>query len=771
MSTTLAKKSTIKINNNLSFYSQVISTETKKVNIATDHFFIVDCSGSMYSDLKKVKQHLKNKLPTSVKDNDTITIIYFSGKGEFGVLQEFIEIKSIKDFTQLNKVIDKLDTIGLTAFKEPLDEVYNIITKRQVKDRAYSIIFMTDGYDNCWSEKEILNSVSRLKPLVSNAVFVEYGHYANKELLFKMAEEIGGTSIFAENFYTYEPIFEKAIQSTGTLSKKEVTLDKIPSSSLVYTIKDNNIISFKIEEDNKVLVPEDTVCLYYFTNDVTKEKEIKATDLEKNSLIGLTASLYILSQKAQSKTIYSILEYLGDVSLIKKYSKAIGKQAITNFESDIVAIVNDSSLLFKEGYDPSFMPDPNEYCLLDLLEDLSKSKENRIYVNHPDWEYNKISLGTKQKSNLSAEDQEKLKVLNEKYNNESNVPDKVALQEQIDEIKAKDFKLKTEYDKFQSYSFSNFVLNEKRPNINVSATRNIKITGFPKNQWDITEWDSFDTKNYNLVVDGIKNVKNIFVSLSKDMFLKLKNLKLLNNPPKIYNPKLIYEIDLTDIGVVNRALTINITAEETAKDQWKLMKLKAAKKVFDHYLKALAYDDGKFNKKLFESKEQADWLESLGISESGFNPEKESVESVDNYPSVELNIAIASLSAIGKVEDAAKKYEESKTADPAKFKCNLNLFIMFDYIKQYDDFINSSVYTNSNNKEKTLNQWLENSLDSVKEMKNELMNQMSKRKFSLIMSQSWFSDLLSRNDKELTLTLDNREVKFTMDLTSKSVKK
>ena len=54
----------------------------------TNHVVVIDVSGSMSYELPKLRTQLKDKLVHLLRDDDTVSIIWFSGRGEFGVLTE-----------------------------------------------------------------------------------------------------------------------------------------------------------------------------------------------------------------------------------------------------------------------------------------------------------------------------------------------------------------------------------------------------------------------------------------------------------------------------------------------------------------------------------------------------------------------------------------------------------------------------------------------------------------------------------------------------------
>jgi hypothetical protein len=75
--------------------------------VGKNFVFVVDVSGSMSGSLSKMRTHLKNNLAQFICDDDTISIIYFSGKGECGTIFTGLNIKDNQDLLYANKAIDK----------------------------------------------------------------------------------------------------------------------------------------------------------------------------------------------------------------------------------------------------------------------------------------------------------------------------------------------------------------------------------------------------------------------------------------------------------------------------------------------------------------------------------------------------------------------------------------------------------------------------------------------------------------------------------------
>lgn len=121
----------------------------KPVEQSVNHVFAVDVSGSMYDVLPKMRSHIKSKLALLVKPKDTVSIIYFSSKSQYGVVFEGEVISGLQDLSKLHQSIDKyLQTLGLTGFVEPIQEAMDIANRLSGNGNMNSFIFMTDGYDN-----------------------------------------------------------------------------------------------------------------------------------------------------------------------------------------------------------------------------------------------------------------------------------------------------------------------------------------------------------------------------------------------------------------------------------------------------------------------------------------------------------------------------------------------------------------------------------------------------------------------------------------------
>lgn len=293
-------KKHIKLSDDYYLVSQEVATNTVvDVVKKTNHVFIVDVSGSMYYDLPLIRKQLKNKLSNLMNEGDTITIIWFSGNGESGILKEEVEVKSLKTLTDFHNAIDKwLVPVGLTAFLKPLELTKEVIERIKINrpDSVFSLIFLTDGYNNDCPWNEVIKTLKGLENDLAASTFVEYGYYADTKKLTEMASLVGGEKISTGDFDEFEPVFETKISSGLKSSKKiSVTIKDRYLYDFAFTVNDDgSVLLYNIPKDGSVLVPENTNELYFFSDkEIGEVNQDKIPEKEQS----LYAAIYLLSDK------------------------------------------------------------------------------------------------------------------------------------------------------------------------------------------------------------------------------------------------------------------------------------------------------------------------------------------------------------------------------------------------------------------------------------------------------------------------------------------
>jgi hypothetical protein len=744
------------------------------VEVPSDHVIIIDCSGSMYHELPNIRHQLKNKVATMLREHDTLSIIWFSGKTQFGVVVEAVALRTAVDLSGIHRAIDNyLRPIGLTGFVEPLKEAQKLIKRVQKAGRAINLFFMSDGYDNQWSREQILTEAHLLQEMVSSAAVVEYGWYCNKPLMVAMAERLGATEVLAENFSQYEPIFESALTKKVLGAKKtEARLDTRPLHGFCFSLDGGEVVSYAVD-GHSVLVPEGVRDLYYFAELPTSanfsfpsEVMEQKTRNSEAFQAALYAGMVPLTQRMLSGEIFSILKVLGDVKLIRQFANCFGKQAYLGFQNAVTDAAFNKASRHVEGYNPNEVPADDAYTLLDLLFELQSDSGNLFYPNHEAFEYQRTGRKSVSADAVLTEDeQNRVNDIAVALGAAKDPKVLMELQKELSAIvdsKPKALKF-TPSDPDAGYSVSNLVLNEDRPNVSaqvhmegtVDLTDRLAGSDWPKDGVDIPK--SFPTKivrNYTIIRDGIRNVSVLPVSLTESTHRALTEAGVMTDG---YHKDIVYEIDLTKIPLINRKMVKSVSAKALFEKSYDLLKLQAAQKVFND-----------FHKKNFPSlatkgiteaygPDAAAWLAELGIKDYGFSPKTVLAEATESYYGKELAVAIAGLASLPTV-----KAVEDKMADPKK-KLTAREQLLVPAIKEVQDAAKT-------HKEARLESWVTGHKVSTIRNVRQMLREIAEIKFSIIVGQVWFKEFTSLDENTMTLKIDGQDIGFTANLNEIEIK-
>lgn len=767
-------KKNVKLSENYFLTTQEVNSDaTVEVAKKTNHIFVVDVSYSMYQDLPLIKKQLKNKLSNIMRDGDTISIVWFSGSRDCGILKEEVEVKSLKTLTDLNDAIDRwLRPVGCTAFQQPLELVHEIINRIKVNrpDSLFSMIFLTDGYNNDCPWNEVISALSVLENELASSTFVEYGFYADSRRITEMASLIGGEKISTSGFDEFEPVFDNKISAEIMGGKKSVvSIDDDYLYDFAFSVgNDGSVLLYNIN-DGEILVNSSVKEIYFFSpNAIGKSAEIndygEPIILGENIITALYAAIYVLSDKLLNDDAEKIFYALGDQHHYKMLVNAFGKQKLNAFKSAIKDCVVDTAKRFPEGQ-TTIQPVPDDaYCLMNLIEDLGNINGCLFYPNHEEFNYNrigrkKVAVG----STITEADKKRLAEA-------KNVEELGKITAELAEKKV-DVKFENSNPN-RGYPLTDLVWNESRANLSVR----IRIEGeaiLPENKFGIDKVNSFKYNTFTIVKDGIVNIKQLPVSYSEELEELLTNNgvdftcdKTIHNAEVsdlTYGHTIV--IDLTSIPLVNRGMVKSISAMELAKQQWELKKLQGDKKVYDYYKKELF---PKTSKSFVEivGQEAADWLKEVGITDyNGFNPKVSSAEATDFYMSVVLNTKIKGLSSLPKVVDVLKKIESGK-------ELKLNEYVMADAIKKYHEQLNSDMYLSLGEEQQkgVLKTYLETKSAILNKKRRKVLQEIAEIKFSLILSKKWFVEFDSFDENKLSVNFDGQDLEFTFDLAEKEEK-
>jgi hypothetical protein len=757
----------------LALISQALAADAPVVvtRVVTNHIFCIDCSGSMYGELDKIRQQLKNKLPLLVKPDDTVSILWFSGKGQCGIIVEGLRITTAQGLADLQQAVDRyLQPIGLTGFKEPLENVQQVVTRvtSQSHISTHSLLFLTDGYDNQWSTPQLLEAVKPLGSSLASAVFVEYGYYCNRPLLIKLAEACGGRTIFSQDFADYQPQFEQFVTSKQSGKPKvKVSLATSPKYGVAFSYDTEGITVYALEADNQLLVDPELTQLFYLSEGAVGRP---ATPLDQ-PLLATYATLYVLSQRMKSEDVYTVLNHLGDVELLDTFTNAFGKQKLYHFQNMCLETVLGQRTPFAQGLRPSgYVVDKHAYCLLDLLRELAEDEHNRFIYEHPAFVYQRI--GAKKVAVASREKQalqQELAEASEQYARlmaptaKTKPTELDAANKRVAELSAQLLAMKglrfVPTPAPGGIPFSDLVWNENRPNLSVRVFQQgqVDLSGVAGNTFGLGMFDTFQYRTYTLVKDGIVNVKVLPVSLSQATFESIvakapQVVKTITNrPAPYYSPGAVYLLDLTALPLINRSMVEQPSAADLFRLQYKLQLAQAEQTVFNYYQKQHFPKESKGYLKTYGPEATA-WLKEQGFTEaSGFAPRSTEEKVGETYQATELKVELVGMKSKPALKDVLAKIVTGKELTENQKIYDRGLLL-------YQEFTQAKFYLDAANQDILLSTWLLSKQEAVVAQVREYLNQLARIKFGVILGQVWFTEFESLEDTTLTLEVDGKQI-------------
>lgn len=735
-----------------------------------NHIAVIDCSSSMAGDLGRIREQLKKRLPHLLNAGDTFSLIWFSGRGECGVLCEGESVETLRDLVKLNYAIDRwLRPIGLTGFKEPLQVVEALTTQLWLLNKnPCAIFFMSDGCDNQWRHNEILRVAAKLAPCIISATFVEYGLYADRAMLTAMAQAAGGRHMFANDFDGYAPIFEHSLQQWPAPARREIEILSPPIGGFVFALQgDLRTFGVSVSGDSLIATIDASVDEVYSLSTIKQPNWVeryRCADFNRAAY----AAISLFAARMQPEILYPLLQFTGDIRFINYASGLFGKQRYTDFMHEAKRAAFDAELRLIDGYDPSRVPPDDAFTLFDLLHLLQEDESTWLLLDHPAFSYSKISRArVNADENLTVAEREQVECLQAEVSKlELGNPRLAELNKQIAEIMAR----KREALKFEAdpapdgYPISSLTYNQDRANISVLVRKTGKVAlrqrfynasggewkiGVPRDQLDA--FPTFIWRNYTIVADGLVNVETLPVRLSQPLFKRLMEATNVRGVQLVKAARLVetagYDertghfavLDLTVLPILNRNMVIGAKRPSLCgmiEKQYALTRLQAHLKVFKSVI-ADKYPDAKFAGWIEKyGPEAATWLKDQGLTEhSGFSPKMTVAESTDYIVGKELAIKLKGYSTLGKVDDVLAKVI-------AKKKLNGPERLMSQALIEIDGFCSS--------KPKKLHQdWLIGKQKALTAEVRGLQREIAQAKFAIIVGQTWFSDCATLDDNAL----------------------
>jgi len=677
----------------MNIYKQELTQETKQKTVGVHRIFIIDCSGSMWQDLPLIREHLKKKIITTIKEEDSLSILWFSSKNQAGIVIKNKTLKNLADYQEAEDVIDRwLKPISLTGFVEPIYIAKELIQEDN-SNRATSVVFMSDGWDNQWTKAQILEATKNLKDYTFTTI--QYGYGSDKKMLEDMAQAAGGKSIFSENYLSYNEFLEQELDNENVSGKIDVRLEQPNVYDFAWAY-DNGILMFDSEDGYAKNVPKSAKSIFYCTNSSYVAER-------KDNVLACA----VLAKKAKNDDVFSLLGKINDRYLTFIFENCFSKQDLLKFEEAC-------ELVYSGEVEFSGADDDKVYCnypLVDFLSDLSEDEVCKILLTKEFLaDYNKISA--------------------------SNYESELKFKKDIEEAK-------------KGYPI-NLTFSMSRPNISVQVRQNGTID-LPENDFGLSAIKTFRYRNYSIVRDGIKNVKKLYLRLSKDIHMKLALKGATVNP--YYNDKFVYVVDIENMPLLDRAKINNLNSVEYFYNHVELLNEKAMYKVHNYYRNILAPKRSEgFD--IVYGEECSNWLKELGITDyNGYSPPYVSFSSKDYYIGKEVKVLVKSCSSLPSVKQVLNK----------KGNYTVSQKLIADAISSY---VQESSFAEQKGLEK---EWIVKECNAINKRKRSVVNEIAKTNFALMVAKKWFADMDGYEDNSRTVTVNGDEFTCSIELVDKKI--
>lgn len=754
----------------------------KPVETPTNHILMVDVSGSMWGETDKIKNQIKTKLPKMMKEGDTLSLAAFSGRGQVYRILTGEPVATLADLADVNERIDRwLKPIGLTGFKEPVEEIGKIVDEVSKQNKnPFSAMFLSDGCDNQWSRTDIIKAIEKTAPKLAAATVVSYGYYADLPLLTQMAEKWGGTLIVSDNFTKFSPILDAVVQKKVVGGKKiEVQVGGDLIGGFAFAFDDKELITFGVENGDKVFVPENLTEITYLsptsvgTNQGDLATVAKAGS-DEATIARAYASVSLFAIRAKPDVVLPFLKATGDVYFIEKFSTLFGKQKYSEYQEESKGAAFNPNQRLTKGYDPNKVPRDDAFTVLDFLRLLQSDDQNRVMLNHSSFRYNRIGRSRVDANTvLTDEEQAELDKLNEELTKaKKDLAKSKEISAKIAAITNKPQPLtfvEGDDGKSQGYTVDNLVFNEDRPNVSIQTRKEgtVDLSARLPDEYKGNKvgkvpekFSTFCFRNYSIIKDGLVNVEVLPVTLSsqtKNAFTKAIGDGRMP-ASAVTEQDGVTLIRLSDLPVINRQMVKTASAKTLFEKHWELTKARAEQKVFNTYQKE--HFPGKKSEgfSALYGEEAAKWLADQGITDySGFNPKSVVAESTDVYKAKALEVKLKGYSSIPSLNDYKKQAAKGKFNGPGE--------LMKSAVAEVEAFMKSDDYTKADNQSEVFKKWLEGKSKAATEKCRKALFDIAQIKFSVVVGQVWFTEFKSIDENTMELTLDGVKCAFAVEAT------
>ncbi len=615
----------LKIKENFYLVIQKISNAVRNILVRkpSNKILIFDESGSMSGIYHRMIQDIIKQV-FLMADGDILNLGCFSSKGQYKwILKGIVLNEQTKQ--QVKQTLESHNPwYNMTCFADIIGDVENLINDVKAFSDNFSLLFFTDGEDNQDREK-VIQVLKKVSPQLSFSTVIGYGHWYNRNRLATIAQEIGAALVHADNLEQFNQYFSDFNNQSGSAEQKtSVKLKSNPLFDVAYTLTNNTVEVVKVEDE--VLISPSASNIYYFSNKPVGEVVSVSETPYFEEVYGGTKTL-LQSDKVNESL--DLIGAFGDVAFAEEIASAFTLRERGGVENKLTEAVYNNKLRLRKGVQINCVPDPNAFCVLDLLKILMVDDSIKLALKHPALEYNTIGR---------------------KKEYEEGYP-------------------KFEINSDVEVNMNNLVFNEKLLNISIGTKVPGKVRlGNDAKEHDLDQlFDTFQFKTYTIVYDGKLNVPKLpLTDVSPELMELFKLHKLIESA----NGTVV--IDLTRLPLINRAMATQYDDFDVVCDHlWTEKLLEVENYVFGSIYKSFPEE---LREKVADlvrptkfTETQVEYLSKYGVQKDGsFKVPSKDLPSTDVLYVTSIEFGIDKINSIPKLPDVLKNVANGKKLTPAQ---------------------------------------------------------------------------------------------------------
>ncbi|MEG3843140.1 VWA domain-containing protein [Microcoleus sp. herbarium14] len=493
---------------------------------------IIDRSGSMYSDLKPLKETLIKLLTLDEYNNYQliVSLISYAGNGDVICHFQRIPIQEVMKFeSQYITEIKKIQTAGCTCISQSMKLAKSLVKAGEVT----AINLHTDGYANDpspnWEAAKLGEICEELKEMDVFANTISYAS-ADFKLLSKIANTLSGNCIRAgEVKMVYDALYDstKLLGSSVVPPLEEPLIKEYDYQ--VFVSKSGKKINGSSSTLKICGLKADDAGLFYKYQQVAKDQydklDVPVAQTDESVFAFAKANL----ADGNLNTAKYALASTFDATLTEKHAKALTNAQIAEFTEDLEQAVFAPDVL-KDREIGDRVKVSDKITLLELIE-IFEENSNSIIINLKHLQENYQRKG--------------LKRIEGKRDENGNL------------VKPS---LKTEFiDGGEYVRMGSFAINQNTATINMLITRKVKLLKVEEGTLIaevagvlVTDLNTFN--NYTIVSDGEVNIKSFRIKISsKAVFELLKKSGVIEkdgSPAGEFDFHSEYDINLDSLPLV-----------------------------------------------------------------------------------------------------------------------------------------------------------------------------------------------------------------------------